>query len=354
VNQFYAAFIPGLQNVIAGVIKERLKDAVIHKLLDGAVIFETETSYDKLNFFCFNNIFAVVNVVEDFHTEARRRREHGENILVNNVKEFINNSINLDIISNNSKSFKTFRIVISNENQPAAIDEKLRVEAEKYISRISGLKVNRSLPDTEFWFLYRRDDDTKNNFTIFMKRLTLRPSWERTLHKGELPPPLTWVLCRLADIKHNDTVLDPFCGYGSIPNTAMKHFHITNFIASDNNKEAVLYTTSRFKKKNPGNFVIHKADFNKLPAIIKEKSIDVIITDPPWGYFKEVDNTVFLKQMFEVFGKLLKDGGRVVVLYANDDSFLKALPSHFELQKSIPILLSGKKAVIYVFKYLFV
>jgi len=348
VNQFYAAFIPGLQNVIARVIKERLKDAVIHKLLDGAVIFETETSYDKLNFFCFNNIFAIVNVREENHAKTQRREGRREDVLLKNIRCFIEENKNYDIISNNSKNFKTFRIVISNENQPAAIDEKLRVEAEKYISRISGLKVNRSLPDTEFWFLYRRDDDTKNNFTIFMKRLTLRPSWEKTLHKGELPPPLTWVLCRLADIKHNDTVLDPFCGYGSIPNTAMKYFHITNFFASDNNKEAASYTASRFKKKDTGNFIIHKADFEKLPAIIKEKSIDVIITDPPWGHFKEVDNTVFLKQIFEIFGKLLKDGGRAVVLYANDDNFLKAQPSCFELQESIPILLSGKKAIIYI------
>ncbi|WP_461248368.1 hypothetical protein, partial [Treponema sp. R6D11] len=61
---YYATFIPGLQTFIEQVIKERLSDVKIKKLLDGAVIFETETSYDKLNFFCFNNIFAVISIMD--------------------------------------------------------------------------------------------------------------------------------------------------------------------------------------------------------------------------------------------------------------------------------------------------
>jgi len=70
-NVFYAAFIPGLQNLIADVIKERLSDVKIHKLLDGAVLFETVTDYDKLNFFCFNNIFAVIDVIEHADSDIR-------------------------------------------------------------------------------------------------------------------------------------------------------------------------------------------------------------------------------------------------------------------------------------------
>ena len=349
-NLFYAAFIPGLQNFIEQVIQERLSDVKIHKLLDGAVVFETAVTYDKLNFFCFNNIFAVINIIEDIHGNAALEK-HIEYIKkIKHQKTSCNSAVNLDPVINNNKKFNTFRIVVSNENVPASIDEKLRVEAEKFISCLSGLKVNRSLPDTEFWFLYRRNDEHGQNFTIFMKRLTLRSSWEKTLHKGELPPPLAWALCRLAELKCGDTVLDPFCGYGSIPEEAFKHFHITNFIAFDNDSDAAKYTQARFKKRKPGEFTFYQNDFKKLPSFAGENSIDAIVTDPPWGQFKENANASFLEKMFKIFGKVLKDGGRAAVLYAKDDDFLKAVPDCFELQNNIPILLSGKKAVIYVLK----
>jgi len=351
VNQFYASFIPGLQNIIVQVIKERLADVIIHKLLDGAVLFETKTSYDKLNFFCFNNIFAMISIAEEFHTGSSNLRfgRHGENIFIKYINELLNDKIKNKVIANNSKKIKTFRIVISNENVPAAIDEKLRVEAEKFISRLSGLKVNRTLPDTEFWFLYRRDDSPKGqDFLIFMKRLTIRPSWEKTLHKGELPPPLTWILCYLASPVYSDTILDPFCGYGSIPDAAFKYFHIKNFITCDNNKEAAKYTGVKFKNRKNSGFILYNMDFCRLPSVIKEKSIDVIITDPPWGHYSDINTGAFLKEMFEIFGKLLKDGGKIILLYANDNSLVKAIPSFFELKSSIPVLLSGKKAVIFI------
>jgi len=339
VNSFYAAFIPGLQNLIAETVEQRLSDVKIRKLLDGAVLFETETSYDKLNFFCFNNIFAVVSIME--HAE-------GSNALEKHIKSAINSGGGEEIIANNSGKIKSFRIVFSRENIPASVDEKLRVEAEKYISRICALKIDRSLPDTEFWFLFRRVEGGAD-FSLFMKRLTLRPSWEKSLHKGELPPPLAWALCRIARLSHGETILDPFCGYGSIPNAALKHFHITKFIACDSDEKAALFTAARFKEKNRDDFVLHHCDFYSLPSLVEEKSVDAIVTDPPWGHYREINDDAFYEKMFAVFEKLLKDGGRVVVLCANREGLLKAVPGCFVLENSVPILLSGKKTVIFQF-----
>jgi hypothetical protein len=241
VNLFFASFIPGLQNFIEEVIRERLADVKIHKLLDGAVMFETETSYDKLNFFCFNNIFAVISIME--HAEKAEPKV----MLEKHIRAVIKTKEANEVIVNNSKNIRSFRIIVSSENVPASIDENLRVETEKYISRLSGLKINRSLPGTEFWFLYRREDRAQGqNFSCFMKRLTLRPSWEKTLHKGELPPPLAWTLCRLARPVHSDTVLDLFCGYGSIPDAALKHFHVQKFITCDNDRKSASYISARF------------------------------------------------------------------------------------------------------------
>jgi tRNA G10 N-methylase Trm11 len=255
-----------------------------------------------------------------------------------------------EVIANNSKKIRSFRIVFSRENVPASVDEKLRLEAEKYISRVYALKVDRRLPDTEFWFLFRREDvhDGKN-FSVFMKRLTLRPSWEKTLHKGELPPPLAWALCRLARLSHGQTILDPFCGYGSIPQAALKYFHITKFIACDSDKKAALHTAAVFKDRNRDDFILHRCDFYSLLSFVAEKSVDASVTDPPWGHYMEIGNNAFYAKMFAVFEKLLKDGGRAVVLCANREELLKAVPGCFSLESNIPILLSGRKTEIFQF-----
>ena len=338
-NSFYATFIPGLQDLIAETVKQRLSDVKIKKLLDGAVLFETQTSYDKLNFFCFNNIFAVVSIME--HAE-------GSAALEKHIKSAIHGGGAGEIIANNSGKIKSFRIVFSRENVPASVDERSRVEAEKYISRICALKIDRSLPDTEFWFLFRRVEGG-TDFSLFMKRLTLRPSWEKSLHKGELPPPLAWALCRIARLSHGQTVLDPFCGYGAIVNAALKHFHITEFIACDSDKKAALFTAARFKERKLNDFILHHCDFYSLPSLVAEKSIDAVVTDPPWGHYRKIDGDAFYEKKFAVFVKLLKEDGRAVVLCANKDELLKAVPDCFSLEKSTPILLSGKKTAIFEF-----
>jgi predicted RNA methylase len=344
VNLYYAAFIPGLQDIIAEVIQERLADVVIHRLLDGAVLFETGTSYDKLNFFCFNNIFAVISVME--HSKNNGALEaHITAACANNSKD------GREIITRNNKKIGSFRVVISRENTPAAIDEKLRLAAEEYISRLSGLQVNRSLPGTEFWFLYRREAKKRGeDFSVFMKRLTLRSSWEKTLHRGELPPPLAWTLCRLARIGYGDAVLDPFCGYGSIPEAALKYFHVTKCIACDTDRVAGAYTAGRFKKRGKGDCIFYKADFSLFFLLAGENSVDAIITDPPWGLYRKINDERFYEKMFGVFAAMLKEGGRAVVLCAEKDDVLKAVPACLMLQGSVPILLSGKKAVILQFE----
>jgi predicted RNA methylase len=344
---YYASFIPGLQELIAGIVRDRLHDAVIHCLLDGAILFETSIAYDKFNFLCFNNIFAVIGVME--HAIPQGALEAHVSTILQNGLSFAAERV----IAHNSKKFRTFRIVISRENTPAAVNEKLRLGAERYIAKLSGLKVDRARPDAEFWFLYRHDyqpesGSPERQFSIFMKRLTIRPSWEKSLHPGELPPPLAWMLCRLGNLKHCDTVLDPFCGYGSIPHAAFKYFHITRCLACDSNEKAAAYTAVRHKDR-PDNFVLHKADFRTLAAVLPEKSVDAIITDPPWGCYQALPVARFYEDMFRIFDVLLKADGRLVILGERTGALPHAAENRFTLRQNIPILLSGKKAAIYLF-----
>jgi len=343
---YYATFIPGLQELIAEAARERLHDVVIHRLLDGAILFETSVTYDRFNFLCFNNIFAVADVME--HIDSNGLEAHIHTVIHNGLAPAAE-----QVIAHNSAKFRTFRIVISRENTPAAIDEKLRLKAEQYIAHISGLKTDRARPDAEFWFLYRHDHQPEGelpvrDFSVFMKRLTMRLSWEKSLHPGELPPPLAWTLCRLGNLKHGDTVLDPFCGYGSIPDAALKYFHIAQCIACDSNTQAAAYTAARHKNRR-GHFVLHKTDFRSLADLLPAHSVDAIITDPPWGHYQELPVTQLYEDMFRVFDLLLKADGRAVILGDRTDALAQAAQNRFTVSQNIPILLSGKKAAIYLF-----
>jgi tRNA G10 N-methylase Trm11 len=337
-NLFYAAFVPGFQDFIAELIRERLADVVIKKLLDGAVLFETECTYDKLNFFCFNNIFAVINILED---KSKSLEAH--------IKKALGKPSS--IISENNNKIHSFRIIFSMENKPTSVNEAVKQEAEKFISRTSRLKINRSNPDTEFWFLYRSE-----GFSLFMKRLTRHASFEKTLHPGELSPQLAWLLCRLSNPKHTDVVIDPFCGYGSIPEQRIKRFPLKKFYAFDIDKGPLAFAKKKFTKKQPCE--IRQGDIYSIFDVLPRSEADAIITDPPWGMFRETEIPLqkFYDDMAGIFSRLLKAGGLVVVLTAKQEEFRQAVEKTptFSLIRTIPVLVSGKKAAVFVLENHFI
>lgn len=340
ISVYYASFIPGLQDLVETMVRERLKDVRIKKLLDGAIIFETRCGYDRLNFFCFNNIFLVISIFEgpgsDHPLESHMKRAC-------KIKE-------RDLrISDNNQKIRSFRIVGSYENKLVPLNEKLKGEVERFIARQSRLSINRIRPDTEFWFLYRRE-----GFSIFMKRLTKHPSFEKALHPGELPSQLAYLMCRLADPKKTDTLLDPFCGYGSIPCQGLKHFPLKQFWAFDLDPQAVKITQNKIPKTLRNRCRIQQADIHDIFSWIPEGEIDKIITDPPWGLYQNIRMPLeqFYEKILGIFERLLKPAGTLILLTAREDALAVSRKKTRALKqmKAIPILLSGKKAGIFVIK----
>ena len=329
-----------MQELVAGVVRERLSDVSIVKLLDGAIVFETECSYDRLNFFCFNNIFAVIDILEAHDPELHIRKISAMG--KNNGASLSEKA--LAVISENNKKIKSFRLVCSNENKPVSINENAKRSIENFIAHNSALKVDGANPDTEYWFLYRRE-----GFSLFMKRLT-RPS-DKNLHPGELPPQLAWLLCRAADLRPGETVIDPFCGYGSIPETALKHFHIKKVYALDTDSRCIKITGERQSMKSE-RCEIHRADFFTAPPFLPAGGADAIITDPPWGMYKETNIPLeeFYGNMLGLFFRLLRTGGRAVILTGavKELESVAGKAGTFNTSRTIPILVSGKKASVFI------
>ncbi|MDR2630225.1 MAG: methyltransferase [Spirochaetaceae bacterium] len=337
---YYASFIPGLQDLVGTIVKERLEDARIKKLLDGAMVFETHCTYDRLSFFCFNNIFLVISIIEnpgaDHPLEAHMKRASAEREPDPRI-------------SGNNQRIRSFRVIGSYENKLVPLNEKIKRETERFIARQSRLSVNRTKPDTEFWFLYRRE-----GFSIFMKRLTKHPSFEKALHPGELPPQLAYLMCRLAEPGKNDILLDPFCGYGSIPSQSLKHFPLKQFWAFDLDPAAVKITHTKIRGTLRERCRIQRADIYDIFSWLPAGGVDKIITDPPWGLYQasRIPLEQFYEKILEIFEKLLKPAGTLVLLTAQGEALAAGLTKFrtLEPRKAIPILLSGKKAGIFVIK----
>jgi predicted RNA methylase len=352
-NRYYGSFAPGLQGFIAEVLGERLPGLKIVKLLEGAVIFDTAAGYAGLNLFCFNNIFQVIDM-RSCGEAADRESWIGAALARGRGSR---------VIGENSRKIRSFRVIFSRENVPAPLDGKLRNLAETCIARESGLAVNRSSPDTEFWFLYRRDGGgsregpaqaagTGPGLGLFMKRLTRHPSFDKSLHPGELPPPLAWALCRLSGPKAGERVADPFCGYGSIPQARLRYFPPAEFFASDTDGGALARARGKFGKPPP-RCHFNRIDAAELSRIIPPASLDAIITDPPWGFHEKLPCPLeeFYARFLAVFAGLLKKGGSGVFLCGRGEEFKTAAERKgFTVDRTLPILLSGKKALIYVLR----
>jgi tRNA G10 N-methylase Trm11 len=131
------------------------------------------------------------------------------------------------------------------------------------------------------------------------------------------------MLCRLSNPKNTDTVIDPFCGYGSIPAERIKRFPLKKFYALDKDGAALEQT----RKKITGKFChIEKADINGALSICGEGTIDAIITDPPWGIYEKTDVPLqeFYDNMMQIFARLLKPDGTVILLTAKKEELLLA------------------------------
>jgi hypothetical protein len=334
---YYAAGIPGTQDIAGEITGKRLPDLVIHKVLDGALLFETRCPYDQLNLFCFNNIFSVLDIFEN---------PPGAGALTEHVKKILGQKNFALDRSGNRKQRTTFRVIFSQANRLVPVDEKLRRGIERLVAGKTGLVPCPGGADTEYWFLSRSE-----GFSVFMERRSKHRPFDKTLHRGELSPPLAYLLCWLSRPSGTDVVLDPFCGYGSIPEQRLKRFPLSKCWALDRRDEAL--DTAR-KKIPPGRrslCEIKAVEFGQIFSVIPPGSVDKIITDPPWGLYEKTALPLedFYAGMLETFRRLLRAGGRAVILTAGKEELkgAAARTGGLILSAEADILVSGRKAGIF-------
>lgn len=332
--RYFATFPAGAQEIIKAMLEERLKDLRLRALLDGGVDFETAVPYSGLNMFCFQNVFQVLYAGP----------VSGDDPINNFLQSLASAPVDWEVVKHHPKNVRTFRLVASCQNKLTATDPVPRGALEKRIARISGLRLDKSRPDTEFWALSRSEGTC-----WFLKRLSRHTSYDKLLEPGELHPELAYIMCWLSRPSHTDVVLDPFCGYGAIPAQRCKRFPFSKVYAFDLD-ENVLRRAGEKLGDRPG-LAIKRQDVLALDRALAPESVDAVITDPPWGIFRDLGTDVtgfYRKALFQIF-QVLKPGGRLILLTAKKEEFLALLPEFdgFSLRNTFNILVSGKKAGLF-------
>ncbi|MDR1688699.1 MAG: methyltransferase [Clostridiales bacterium] len=328
--EYICTFISGFSDIVSKQIKQKLKGVKIIRLFDGLIHFLYAGSpFDISRLVFLNNTFFVIS------------KFTSKNLTFKSMALQVS-KINFRIMDTKAESF---RVRFSKENKFEKVPERVSDIAEYSVKKNSSLKIDRINPSTEFWFIIRRE-----GIGFFAQLLKKRGATEKSLRKGELRPELAHLLCGAAEIKPHYTVLDPFAGYGSIPNQILQNFKFKKMYINDIDKNLA----DKLRKSPLGeNALTEITNVNAdNMAHIPSNSVDIIITDPPWGIFENIaDISKFYAGFLKEFKRVLKNGATAILLTGSPLEALDAAKTAaLTTINRRDILVNGKKASVIVLK----
>jgi 23S rRNA G2445 N2-methylase RlmL len=311
VTEYVSTFTTGFGEIAAQALPSLLPGASVLRVHDGLIYYAYAGDPSDINQVpFFNNSFYVLRFFEGDKLSFHRM--------------VIEDKLRVPIAEG------TFRVRFSQSNRFVKVDRQIARRTENAIMKSSRLKLDRLNPSTEFWYVIRDE-----GFGFYGQLLQKRAAKEKNLHQGELRPEFACLMCLLGNPARESVILDPFAGYGAIPAQIAKHFDVKRLIAND---------------IDPGKAQPMREDALHLTSVA-DAGVDLIITDPPWGYYEGIDDIgQFYRDMLREFIRVLKRNGRAVVLSARKEEFAGAVESTgaFAIEQVIHTLVNVKKAGVYV------
>ena len=170
---------------------------------------------------------------------------------------------------------------------------------------------------------------TVQEFESFSKRDYGRP--KRDMESGIMPPKIARMMINIAEIEKEETLLDPFCGSGTLIQEALL-LGYKKVIGTDLSQKAIHDTKENiiWLRKNSDVTTtpqILQHDVTKLAEKLQPRSVDAIVTEPYMGpnlknkpHLKDVQKTkaeledLYLNA-FKSFAQVLKPGGSIVMIF---------------------------------------
>jgi 16S rRNA G966 N2-methylase RsmD len=220
------------------------------------------------------------------------------------------------------------RLRVHDDGRFTATDARIGAEMERAVAGWSGLEVSRRGGSLEVWLLRRRDEPK----AILATKLS---EGARQPDRGVLRPDICAALARVEPLRGARLVVDPFAGSGVIGEACLEA-----------GAESVWLNDIKGTQRSGQRLRWTHEDFAQLAVPLR--SVDAIVTDPPWGHFSEVAGGVehLYARVGSVAGEWLRPGGAIVVLTGASGACVHALLEHGELalERDQQVLVNGRKA----------
>lgn len=328
-HTYAATYITGLGDLVEHALKHDIPELEILGSDDGLVVFTAPQSYEQLV-----NISYINNLYYTFVYDPALGQEKSVHAIV----KLLTPKASFPKLQG-----KTFRLMVMRGSQLEHVTKEIATKMKDKIQAQTGLSFSPLKADVEFWVLVRN-----NGAVMFGYK---RDVWvdRPKLEKGELRPKVAELLVMASNPTAEDVFLDPFAGYGALPLARTRLDACKKIILCEKKGQLVDVLKKRFRQNKQ--IDIHQTDALQMNFLGSE-SIDVIVTDPPWGMYEEVplDMPVFYSKMLAEFARVIKQDGRIVVLTGQPEAFEVAVSeqSALTVKKTYTTLINGKKASVYV------
>lgn len=147
--------------------------------------------------------------------------------------------------------------------------------------------------------------------------------------RAALKPNVAYGLLRFADLETAPTtVLDPFCGSGTLLWEAQALWPTAWLWGSDWAGDSVASARSNARAHEVNDGVgFFQADARTLVQALPEQQVDLVVTNPPFGvqHGSGMDFRRFFRQVLEQLHTIIAPGGRAVILVYRRSAFTSAL-----------------------------
>ncbi len=331
-KEFMCTMTPGLEEIAKEELLDRLKDPDISEISRGKMYFRGNHNLEELcKLSCVDNIYIVVSrlYIGSGKKDLGELDEKVKKLDFSVAEQLLGIKEKPKIIVSASKKGKHSysRFDLSNHVTELLVKTK-KFEAGDI--RDHNFPIRLDLNQNECVFSVQL---TKSDFRFRGSNYEYMP--------GGIRPTIASALIRISKPDKADVFYDPFCGAGTIPRER-SYMQSRRILASDINPAAVACA----KHNLPEHIKVFQCDARDLK--VKDRSIDVIVSNIPWGKQIEVENiTDLYTDFFREAGRVLKDKGRIVILTDREEIVECAETTGFSISKETTISLHGILAGIY-------
>ena len=330
----YLLFFPaGMGDLAIAALSQELADARQKYRDDSAVIFSSSSPVRTVASLSFaTNAFLVLTQT------GRGNIESGIRQLAQRARKAA--------IPQLPRDARQFRVMISVDGKLTSVSAGSRALLEDALTDKTGGRLARRGSGTEYWVVGRRDL-TELILGLRLTEKTKPGKAQPVKMKGALSGQLAALLVSASRPRSGDVFLDPFAGSGSLVRARLaRPGHA--FWYSDTDPGRADPTLRRDLRRNSAGHFLSE-DALTLPSI-SDGSVDVIVTDPPWGEYDQLKTSLsdFYSALAISFDRVLNPvTGRFVILVARRSadelaSALSAFP--FKIEATYPVLINGHPA----------